>query len=769
MNETVLWYESAAQDFSSALPVGNGRIGGMIYGKPYNEIISINEDSVWSGGKRSRINPDSAEGLEEIRKLIDEGKLKEAEQIAYRKVQGVTPESRHYMPLANLHIDMEASGVAKEYKRGLDLENASAFVEFVSGGVKYRREIFVSEPDGVMVIGFTAEEGKLDFSAYLSCSEDYYDNNRPVKDNIILLTGSFGGVDGIRYGAALSASAQGGSVRTEGGKLYVEDAEEAFIVLAARSSYYAGEAFDDAAVMDAEYALDCSFDELRYRHVCDYKALFDRVRLSLNDNSDDGAGLPTDERIMRMRGNDLDDKECDSHIHDNGLMTLYFNFARYLMISASRSGTLPMNFQGIWNEDMNPYCGSRYELNVNTEMDYWIAESCNLSECHEPLFDLLEKISENGRETAEKMYGCKGFVCHSATDLWGDTAPQGTESPSSLWCMGGAWLSLHIFERYEYTLDKDFLEEKYPIMHDAALFYTEYLREDSKGRLVVSPSVSPENAYKTEKGAVGTLCSGASVDSQIVTVLFEDVIKASEILGTDEEFAGKLKELLKKIPQPEVGKFGQIKEWTEDYDETDTGHKFVSHLFALHPAHIITPDKTPRLADAARATLIRRLVHGGGHAGFSRAWVTNMWARLYDSDMVYENLQKLVAYSTNPNMFDGQPRIRVDGNFGGASAMVEALMQSSIDEIILLPALPSEWRSGEITGIRAKGGFEVSIKWADGKLLQSDIKSLCGSRCTVRANTVISVSCDGENVNSTQSEGTVSFDTEEGHVYSIRS
>lgn len=769
MNETVLWYESAAQEFNSALPVGNGRIGGMIYGKPYSEIISLNEDSVWSGGKRNRINPDSKQGLEEVRQMLDEENIKAAEETVYRKIQGIAPDSRHYMPLADLKIDLKLAGVAKEYKRGLDLKNAVAFVEFVTNGIKYKREIFVSEPDNVMVIRLTAEEGMLDFSAYIDGREDCFDDNRPVKENTLLFTGGYGGAKGIQFSAALTALSENGRIYTEGNRLYITDTDEAVLILGARSSYYAGDAFDDAAVMDIDYAAECSYDELRYRHECDYTALFDRVKFNLNDNSNEGSSLPTDERILRMRGDDFDDKECDSHIHDNGLMTLYFNFARYLMISGSREGNLPLNFQGIWNNELNPYCGGRFVLNVNMQMDYWISESCNLSECHIPLFDLLKKIHENGCQTAKEMYGCKGFVCHNATDLWGDTAPQYAESPSSIWCMGGAWLSLHIFERYEYTLDKEFLKENYYIMHDAAIFFTEYLREDDKGSLYISPSLSPENTYKTENGNVGTLCKGASVDNQIITILFENVIKASEILNIEHEFAEKLKNLLVKIPVPEVGKFGQIKEWTEDYDETDTGHKFVSQLFALHPAHIITPNKTPRLADAARTTLIRRLIHGSGHAGLSRAWVANMWARLYDGEMVYENLQKLLAYSTNPNMFDGEPRIRIDGNFGGASAMTEALLQSCDNEIIILPALPTEWKSGEFSGFKAKGGFEVSVKWENGKLVSAEIKSLCGSRCTLRTNTIISVSCDNESVNSSLEDGTVSFDTEAGHIYTIRS
>ena len=402
-------------------------------------------------------------------------------------------------------------------------------------------------------------------------------------------------------------------------------------------------------------------------------------------------------------------------------------------------------------------------------MNYWPAESCNLSECHLPLFDLLERVAENGHITAKEMYGInKGFVCHHNTDIWGDTAPQDMWVPGTLWPTGGAWLALHIFEHYEYTLDKDFLADKYHILKQAAEFFTEFLTEDESGMLVTCPSVSPENTYKLPDGTKGCLCSGPSMDSQIITVLFTDVIKSAEILGKDKTFAAKLKRMLKKIPQPEVGKYGQIKEWMVDYDEVEIGHRHISQLFALHPADLITPSKTPKLADAARATLVRRLIHGGGHTGWSCAWITNMWARLYDSRMVYENLKKLLAHSTSPNMLDNHPPFQIDGNFGGTAAIVESLVQSVAGEIVLLPALPEEWSEGYVKGLRAKGGFGVDIEWSGGKLVKAEITSDHGGECRIRTNCVASVVCDGESVSSRIEDGAMVFDTTAGHTYTIK-
>lgn len=766
MSETLLFYNSPANSFGEALPVGNGRIGGMIFGTPKEELIRLNEDSVWSGKLRHRINPDAREGLAEVRECLKNGDIKTAEKIAFRKMQGVPENMRHYMPLGDLNINMEFNGKAREYSRELDLSTAVSSVSFTADGVRYVRNVFCSAPDQVMVIDIHSDTPRsVNLTCGISGRDDNYDENRPCGKNMLIYTGG----NGIFYAVCLGVTAQGGNVRTVGNKISVENADSAMLVLSVRTSFY-GKNYEQSAIADAELALGCTYDELYLRHTADYKSLFDRVELCLNDNSnEDISEMTTDERLFRLKGDVLDSKDCERLILDNKIFELYFNYGRYLMISASRAGTQAMNRQGIWNDEMLPVWGSRYTINVNTEMNYWCAESCNLSECHLPLFDLLERVCENGRITAKEMYGVKkGFVCHHNTDIWGDTAPQDIWVPSTLWVTGGAWLSLHIFEHYEYTLDKDFLESKYHILKEAAEFFAEFLIEDSEGRLVTCPSVSPENTYRTENGAEGCLCMGPSMDSQIITVLFNDVIKAAEILGRDKTFSQKLKRMLKKLPKPETGKYGQIKEWAFDYDETDAGHRHVSQLFALHPADLITPSKTPKLADAARATLVRRLVHGGGDLGWSSAWISNMWARLNDGHMVYENLRHLIAHSTYPNFFDMYPPFQIDGNFGGTSAIAEALLRSTAGEITLLPALPDEWSDGSVRGLRAKGGFEVNIEWRGCKLVSAEIISHFGGECRLRANCVASIVLDGETVGSRIEDDVIVFDTEAGMKYTVK-
>lgn len=769
MSETLIKYTSPAYDFGEALPVGNGRIGGMIYGKAIDELIRINEDSVWSGGLRHRINPDAKEGFSEVRELLRNGDIPAAEKIAFEKMQGVPENMRQYMPLCDLKINMEISGKARDYSRILDISNAVSGVSFTANGTMYTRNIFCSAPDQVMVIDIHCDTSKaISLTCCLDGRDDLYDENRPCGENMLIFTGGTGRENGISFAACLGVKAEGGKVRTIGNKISVKNADSVMLILSARTSFYT-ENYIESAEIDAEMALSCSYDELFYRHVSDYKELFDRVELTLNDNSEENlSDFSTDKRLSRLKGDVMDNTDCERLIHDNKLIELYFNYGRYLLISASRAGTQPVNMQGIWNEDMKPFLGSRYALNIDTEMNYWCAESCNLSECHLPLFDLLDRVRENGTVTAKEMYGIsKGFVCHHNTDIWGDTAPQDMFTPSTIWVTGGAWLAIHIFDHYEYTLDRDFLEEKYSVMKEAAEFFTEFLIEDNEGRLITSPSVSPENTYRTDKGVKGSLCMGPSMDSQIITVLFNCVIKSAEILGRDKNFADKLKKMLKRLPQPETGRYGQIKEWAVDYEEVEPGHRHVSQLFALHPADLITPAKTPKLADAARATLVRRLVHGAAHTGWSCAWITNMWARLYDGSMVYENLKKLITHSTYPNLLNKQPHFRIDGNLGGTAAIAEALLQSTGGTITLLPALPVEWSEGKVRGLKAKGGFEVALEWSDCKLKKAEITSLNGCECRIRANCTASVVCDGATVNPRIEGDIIVFDTVEGEIYTI--
>ena len=717
MDNKRIWFKRPAEDWNVALPVGNGRIGGMCFGQPLCEKIQLNEDSVWSGGYRKRNNPSALPNLERVRKLLREEKIAEAEKIVSEAFCGTPVNGRHYMPLGDLTIHHYKEDTCEYISRSLDLETAVCETKYIIGDTRFTRRVICSEPAQVLAVDISADKaGSVSVAVSIDGRDDYFDDNSPVNDTDILYYGGCGSEDGIRFATYIRVIGRGGKVYRYGSRILTEGCDSVTVILGAQTDFRAAD-YKKAAELDVMTAAEKTFDELLAEHTEDYRSYFDRAQIAFEDNAD--ITLPTDERLAAVKAGKV----------DNGLVSLYFDFGRYLMISGSREGTLPLNLQGIWNKDMWPAWGSRFTVNINTEMNYWCAETTGLGDLHIPLFDHIERMRPNGRVTAREMYGCGGFVCHHNTDIWGDTAPQDIWIPGTQWTTGAAWLCTHIWEHWLFTRDKDFLAQKYDTLKEAAKFFVDFLTDDGKGRLVTSPSVSPENTYITESGAKGSVCMGPSMDSQIIYQLFTAVIEAGEVLDTDREFGEKLKAMREKLPRPEIGKYGQIMEWAEDYDEAEPGHRHISQLYALYPADMISVRHTPELAKAARATIERRLSHGGGHTGWSRAWIINHWARLHDGGKVKENIAALLANSTSDNLFDMHPPFQIDGNFGAAAGIAEALLQSQNGEIQLLPAVSPDWKNGSFRGLCARGGFKVDCEWRDCKPVRCVIESQKGEKC----------------------------------------
>ncbi|QAA33073.1 glycosyl hydrolase family 95 catalytic domain-containing protein [Clostridium manihotivorum] len=757
-----LWYDKPAslENWNEALPVGNGSLGAMIFGGIEKERFQLNEETVWDGGPRDRNNKDSLEYLPKIRKLLFDGNIKEAEKLTAIAMAGTPEDQRHYESLGDIFIDFEhEKQEICNYERFLDISNAVAGVKYSCGDVEFIREVFISAVDKVMVIKLDADKSKsLSFMLTLN-RERYFDYIYANAKDSVTLKGKSGSDKGISFCSMVKVVADGGNAYSIGNKLVVEKADKVTIYMTARTDYY-GDEPEAWCKNTIREAINKSCEQIKYDHIADYNRLFNRVKLTLKDyNSEDQLSLiPTDVRLKKIQEGET----------DLDLICLYFQYGRYLLISCSRPGTLPANLQGIWNKDMMSPWGCKFTININTEMNYWPAETCNLSELHMPLFDHIERMREPGRITAQKMYNCRGFMCHHNTDIWGDTAPQDLWMPATQWPMGAAWLCLHLWEHYEFTKDYNFLSRTYDTMREAALFFVDFLIENNKGQLVTCPSVSPENTYSLPNGQTGCICIGPSMDSQIIHALFSNCIEASKLLQTDLEFRGKLEELIERLPKPTIGKYGQIQEWAEDYDEVEPGHRHISQLFALHPSNQITLKDTPELARAAKKTIERRLSYGGGHTGWSRAWIINMWARLEEGDLAYKNIEALLSKSTLPNLLDNHPPFQIDGNFGGSAGIAEMLLQSHTGFIKFLPAIPKAWSKGEVSGLCARGGFEVDFTWEEGKVVKASILSKAGETCRIYFEGNLKAYNNGEVVGSYNEETSLlTFETKIGERYEV--
>ncbi|RDW86827.1 glycoside hydrolase family 95 protein [Aspergillus mulundensis] len=731
-----LWYQQPAAGWNEALPVGNGRLGAMVYGRTDTELLQLNEDSVWYGGPQNRLPGDALANLPRLRQLIREGAHRQAEQLVRRAFFASPNSQRHYEPLGTLFLEFgHHFDEVTDYRRSLDLNEGITHVRYEYSGVRFHRQVLASYPDDVLVIRVQASQ-RTEFLVRLSrLSELEYETNEFLDDIVvdgqsIKIHVTPGGknsnrascIVGIRCG---SDDEEPGRVDRVGNSLII-NARDALIVVAAQSTYRCRDTdLDRTTIADLESALGHSAEEIWTRHIKDYQSLYGRVQLQLRPDASD---IPTDQRILNAR--------------DPGLVALYLHYSRYLLISCSRPGkrgnsdrVLPATLQGIWNPSFHPPWGCRYTININLQMNYWPANVGNLSVCEEPLFALLERLAITGRETARKMYGCRGWTVHHNTDLWADTAPVDRWMPATLWPLGGAWLCTHVWEQFLFNRDKAFLNRMFPVLRGCVEFLLDFLVDDASGQYkVTNPSLSPENTFCDEKGKEGVLCEGSTIDIQLVRAVLEAFVDSLEVLGlSEDELLLSVHDTLRRLPPMRIGAEGHLQEWMIDYRENEPGHRHVSHLWALYPGKHINLETTPELAKASAVTLQRRQAAGGGHTGWSRAWLINLHARLRDPDQCAEHVEQLLARSTLPNLLDTHPPFQIDGNFGGAAGILEMLVQSHEDGIIrLLPACPVGWRSGRLRGVRARGGFELEFAWEDGMIRGPVIvKSDLGLRAVV--------------------------------------
>lgn len=790
-NEGMLWYRNPAAEWVEALAVGNGRLGGMVYGGIFQERIALNEDTLWSGHPSDPNNREAAAYLEKARKLVFEGKYPEAQRTIEEHMLG--PWSESYQPLGDLYLGLEEAGEAENYRRELDLNDAVCRTRFTLNGVRYVRETFVSAADQVMVVRFTADQpGRIAVRASFD-SQLRHQVHRVSADKLAMQGRSPSHVEplharsddpviyeeerGIRFEAQLLALPEGGAAADAWeGRIRIEGADAVTFLLAAATSF---NGFDKDPVLEGrnpselcrsylEAAAKRSYTELLDRHVRDFRSLYGRVEFELEAPGQQH--LPTDERIRALR----EGKE------DEQLAVLFFQFGRYLLLSSSRPGTQAANLQGIWNQSVRPPWSCNYTVNINTQMNYWPAEVCNLAECHEPLFRLLEDLRIAGRETALAHYKARGWVSHHAVDLWRVTTPSGgpSKGPASwaYWPMGGAWLCQHLWEHYRFGGDRTFLASTaYPIMKEAASFFLDYLVEDADGCLVSNPSTSPENTFTLPDGRKAAVSLDATMDIALIGELFGNCMKASDLLGIDRELHLELAAARARLHPFRIGRRGQLQEWYLDFEEAEPGHRHMAHLYPLHPGSEIDMRGTPELASACRVSIDLRLLHEGEDAvGWCFAWLISLFARLEDGEMSHRYLTKLLK---NPfdNLFNAHrhPKLTfypltIEANLGATAGIAEMLLQSHAGELNLLPALPGAWKGGRISGLRARGGFTVSLAWSDHSLREAVIASANGEVCRIRTHGTVQVTVGSETVEVREIAPCVfEFPTEPGIKYTI--